>query len=233
MQTTTLSFANIHNHGELFANLLRARRQSFIVQNRWDLPQAMGMEFDQYDTPASRWVAVHHPFTRPLPEDDTVFGTVFLLLALFGAPLFAVIGAGALWGFYQSEIDLSVVAIEFFRIAEMPVTRGMYTSISGAIEFALPLFEGNGYQGMRRVIDISGDGDDNAGTVPEAERLLAERDNVTINALAIESLGLSITNYYRQKVITRNGFVMTARGHSTYAETLKEKIRREVAQVMF
>ena len=60
MQTTTLSFANIHNHGELFANLLRARRQSFIVQNNWDLPEAMGMEFDQYDTPASRWVAVHH-----------------------------------------------------------------------------------------------------------------------------------------------------------------------------
>ncbi|MEJ1991331.1 MAG: acyl-homoserine-lactone synthase [Maritimibacter sp.] len=60
MQTTTLSFANIHNHGELFANLLRARRQSFIVQNKWELPEAMGMEFDQYDTPASRWVAVHH-----------------------------------------------------------------------------------------------------------------------------------------------------------------------------
>ncbi|UWQ13585.1 N-acyl-L-homoserine lactone synthetase [Aliiroseovarius sp. M344] len=59
MQTTTLSFANLHNYGELFANLLRARRQSFIVQNRWDLPEAMGMEFDQYDTPASRWVAVH------------------------------------------------------------------------------------------------------------------------------------------------------------------------------
>jgi len=59
MQTTTLSFANLHNHGELFANLLRARRQSFIVKNNWDLPEAMGMEFDQYDTPASRWVAVH------------------------------------------------------------------------------------------------------------------------------------------------------------------------------
>ncbi|MBV7410757.1 acyl-homoserine-lactone synthase [Maritimibacter sp. DP1N21-5] len=59
MQTTTLSFANLHNHGELFANLLRARRQSFIIQNKWDLPEAMGMEYDQYDTPASRWVAVH------------------------------------------------------------------------------------------------------------------------------------------------------------------------------
>jgi acyl homoserine lactone synthase len=60
MQTTTLSFDNIHNHGELFANLLRARRQSFIVQNNWNLPEAMGMEYDQYDTPASRWIAVHH-----------------------------------------------------------------------------------------------------------------------------------------------------------------------------
>ena len=59
MQTTTLSFENFHNHGELFANVLRARRQSFIVQREWDLPEAMGMEYDQYDTPASRWVAVH------------------------------------------------------------------------------------------------------------------------------------------------------------------------------
>ncbi len=59
MQTVTLSFENLHTHGALFANLLRARRQSFIVQNEWDLPEALGMEYDQYDTPASRWVAVH------------------------------------------------------------------------------------------------------------------------------------------------------------------------------
>jgi N-acyl-L-homoserine lactone synthetase len=59
MQTTTLSFANLHNHGELFANMLRARRELFIVHNKWNLPEAMGMEYDQYDTPASRWVVVH------------------------------------------------------------------------------------------------------------------------------------------------------------------------------
>ena len=59
MQTTTLSFANMHNYGELFANLFRARRQSFIVQKNWDLPEEMGMEFDQYDTPQSRWIAIH------------------------------------------------------------------------------------------------------------------------------------------------------------------------------
>jgi len=59
MQGTTLSFANLHNHGELFANILRARRESFIIRNQWDLPETMGMEYDQYDTPQSRWLAVH------------------------------------------------------------------------------------------------------------------------------------------------------------------------------
>jgi acyl homoserine lactone synthase len=66
MLTTTLSFANLHNHGELFANMLRARRELFIVHNKWNLPEAMGMEYDQYDTPASRWVVVHDEEGRVL-----------------------------------------------------------------------------------------------------------------------------------------------------------------------
>lgn len=59
LTTTTLSFANFHDHGALFANILKARRESFIVHRKWDLPEADGMEFDQYDTPQSRWIAVH------------------------------------------------------------------------------------------------------------------------------------------------------------------------------
>jgi len=59
MLTTTLSFQNMHQHGDLFVNLLKARRTSFILRNNWRLPEAEGMEFDQYDTPASRWIAVH------------------------------------------------------------------------------------------------------------------------------------------------------------------------------
>ncbi|NNF68116.1 MAG: TRAP transporter large permease, partial [Gammaproteobacteria bacterium] len=43
-----------------------------------------------------------------------------LLLALFGAPLFAVIGASTLLAFQGAEIDLSVMAIEIFGLAEMP-----------------------------------------------------------------------------------------------------------------
>jgi N-acyl-L-homoserine lactone synthetase len=59
MLTTTLSFENMHKHGELMVNLLKARKQTFIVQNNWDLPEVAGMEYDQYDTPASSWIAVH------------------------------------------------------------------------------------------------------------------------------------------------------------------------------
>ena len=59
VQATTLSFGNIHRHGLLLANYLKARREVFIDIKGWDLPQTEGMEFDQYDTPLSRWVVVH------------------------------------------------------------------------------------------------------------------------------------------------------------------------------
>jgi N-acyl-L-homoserine lactone synthetase len=61
MQATTLSFQNMHAHGPLFSDLLRARHRTFNIDKHWDLPHSDGMEFDQYDTPASRWVAVHEP----------------------------------------------------------------------------------------------------------------------------------------------------------------------------
>lgn len=59
MHTTTLSFDNMHSYGELFTTLFRARKQSIVVGKEWDYPEADGMEYDQYDTPASRWIAVH------------------------------------------------------------------------------------------------------------------------------------------------------------------------------
>ncbi|MDH5777400.1 MAG: TRAP transporter large permease, partial [Gammaproteobacteria bacterium] len=62
-----------------------------------------------------------------------LFGLALILLALFGAPLFAVIAASAMMSFYLADIDLSVIAIEFYRLAEMPAL------------LALPLFTFAGY----------------------------------------------------------------------------------------
>ncbi|MEK9711664.1 MAG: TRAP transporter large permease subunit [Thalassolituus sp.] len=58
---------------------------------------------------------------------------LLLLLALAGAPLFAVIAASAMWGFFQTEVDLQVMAVEIYRVAEMPVL------------IAIPLFTFAGY----------------------------------------------------------------------------------------
>ncbi len=56
-----------------------------------------------------------------------------ILLALLGVPLFVVIVTGAMIGFNDSEIDLSVIAVEIYRIAEMPAL------------LTLPLFTFAGY----------------------------------------------------------------------------------------
>jgi C4-dicarboxylate transporter DctM subunit len=52
---------------------------------------------------------------------SAVLAAVLILVTLLGAPLFAVIGAGALVGFEREGVDLSVVAIEFFGLSETPV----------------------------------------------------------------------------------------------------------------
>lgn len=106
------------------------------------------------------------------------------------------------------------------------------TAVGDIIRFALGQFAAVP-DCARTVIDISGDGSDNAGTDPAAARRLAESRGVQINGLAIEGIGVAITNFYRDHVITRDGFVMTAEGHSTYAETLRQKILKEVSAVLF
>ncbi len=62
-----------------------------------------------------------------------IFVVLLILLALLGAPLFSIIGSSALWGFHNAEIDLQVVAIEIYRLADMPVL------------LAIPLFTFAGY----------------------------------------------------------------------------------------
>lgn len=84
----------------------------------------------------------------------------------------------------------------------------------------------------RWVIDISGDGTANAGqAVPPAVRA-AEQAGITINGIAIEGLGVTITNYYERTVTTRDGFVVTARGHREYPDAIRRKILRELSQVI-
>jgi tripartite ATP-independent transporter DctM subunit len=77
-----------------------------------------------------------------------LIGIALILLAILGAPLFAIIAAGALIGFAGSDIDLMVVPMEIFRVSEIPVL------------IAIPLFTFAGYllgesQAPRRLVRVT------------------------------------------------------------------------------
>jgi Ca-activated chloride channel homolog len=84
----------------------------------------------------------------------------------------------------------------------------------------------------RRVIDISGDGPENAGFTIGRARQQAEAAGIEINAIAIEDMGASspITSFYRRWAITRGGFVVTARGLGDYPRAIREKLLRELTK---
>ena len=134
------------------------------------------------------------------------------------------------WTQIRTHVDLQEFADKARNMRRAFVMSS--TGVGALMRFAHEQFE-TAPQCLRRVIDISGDGNDNAGTSPEQARRDAEAAGIMINALAIEGMGRAITKFYEQSVITQRGFVMTSRGHSGYAETLKRKIRREVAQALF
>src|SRR5262249_49359525 len=70
-------------------------------------------------------------------------------------------------------------------IARAPYRRASRTSISGALNFAKPLFDGSGYHGIRRVIDVSGDGANNSGPFVTIVRDDVLSAGITINGLPI------------------------------------------------
>jgi len=112
------------------------------------------------------------------------------------------------------------------------------TSIRGAIDYGLRMFQGNGISGARRVIDISGDGPNNRGLPSTVARDRAVRAGVTINGLAILNDRPSrppwpeeaVDIYYRTKVIGGPGaFMMVVKGFDAFAAAIRNKLIREIA----
>ena len=106
------------------------------------------------------------------------------------------------------------------------------TAVGDAVRAALPRFDAVA-DCRRRVLDISGDGPDNAGSDPRTAAGLAARAGVTINAIAIEGMGRAVSSFFERAVITPDGFVVTARGHRDYPRAIRAKILREVSAALF
>jgi hypothetical protein len=106
---------------------------------------------------------------------------------------------------------------------------GNGTSISAAMAFAARTFDGNGFAGRRRVIDVSGDGRNNSGLVPPVVRDRLVAQGFVINGLAIldgdDGLGL----YFQNEVIGGTAsFVVTAVGFEDFAEAMRRKLLHEI-----
>lgn len=133
------------------------------------------------------------------------------------------------WRRVRSKADVAALS------AEARALRRVYpqstTGLARGVAFARSLFD-EVPDCTARTIDVSGDGQDNARGDVAFESAEAEALGITINGLAIEGLDRDITSYYRDRLITRNGFVMTAEDHRSYGDTLKRKMRREVAEAM-
>ena len=124
------------------------------------------------------------------------------------------------------------------EIMNAPVRRGSRTSISGAINFAMPLFAENPYRGIRRVIDISGDGPNNSGEPVTGARAAALEKGITINGLPImvkepSYATMDIENldlYYEDCVIGGPGsFVVAIKDRDKFKEAIRSKLILEVA----
>jgi hypothetical protein len=123
------------------------------------------------------------------------------------------------------------------KIQALPRVAMSWTSISGAIDYSCRLF-GQGFQGARRVIDLSGDGVNNNGRPAQSARDDAVRQGIVINGLPIlnerPNFGrppeAGLDGYYDSQVIGGPGaFMIAAEDFHAFGDAILSKLIREIA----
>jgi hypothetical protein len=104
------------------------------------------------------------------------------------------------------------------------------TSISGAIDFSLRLFPSAPFKGLKRVIDVSGDGTNNRGRPVTDARDEAVRAGIVVNGLPILALEPYLDRYYFDYVIGGPGsFMIPAESYETFPAAVLRKLILEIA----
>jgi hypothetical protein len=141
------------------------------------------------------------------------------------------------WRIVDGPESADAVAAE---IMKAPLRRASRTSISGAINFGMQMFADNPYKGLRRVIDISGDGPNNNGEPVLIARDAALSKGVIINGLPIMVKAASYATmdidnldlYFEDCVIGGPGaFVVPIKERSKFKEAIRTKLILEVAEL--
>lgn len=140
-------------------------------------------------------------------------------------------------------IDSAAAAESFAAILEIqPISRNRFTSISGALRFSGALFGTGGFEGARRVVDVSGDGPNNHGVpVREARDALVDK-GIIINGLPIVLKGRpsfsafdieGLDSYYSHCVIGGPGaFTIVVRKREEFATATRRKLILEISGLM-
>ncbi len=124
------------------------------------------------------------------------------------------------------------------KLIAAPITRWYRTSVSGAILFGQEMFENNGYDAVRRVLDISGDGPNNHGILVQDARDRALKAGIVINGLPIminngrrSVFDMSdLDDYYTDCVIGGPGsFMIAITERDQFVAATRSKILREIA----
>lgn len=118
------------------------------------------------------------------------------------------------------------------EIAEAGTQRGHGTAMGAAIDFSVALFDNNGFDGRRHVIDISGDGPNSGGRPVLQARNAAVAAGITINGLPIlhGRVAPALARYYAKNVIGGPGaFQIVATDFSDFAHAVLRKLVLEIA----
>lgn len=125
-------------------------------------------------------------------------------------------------------------------LSENPPQTARRTAIGDAIVFGAGFVESNGFQGRRKVLDISGDGANNWGTPVTEARAMALQRGVTINGLPIMNDHPSgyvppepnLDLYYQNCVIGGPGaFTEVARNFDDFGRAVLRKMVLEIADI--
>lgn len=139
------------------------------------------------------------------------------------------------WTLVRGREEAEAFAAKLTAIFDSNLRR---TSISGAIDFSATRFHGNGFAGLRRVIDVSGDGPNNQGRPVTLARDAAVAGGIVINGLPLmtrEGMGVQwhlddLDVYYRECVIGGPGaFVIPVLEWSHFPQAVRRKLVLELA----
>jgi hypothetical protein len=132
------------------------------------------------------------------------------------------------WTWVGDDASAAAFADRIARVGRRFLGPG--TALAAALAYCLDRFEGNGFEGQRRTVDISGDGRDNRGPRVTLIRALAMTSGITVNGLAILDDEPFLDRYYeRQVIVGADAFVVAAADYEDFAAAIVKKLVREIA----